>query len=48
MAPTLYAYLLGALAAMGAEVAIEIEGALVVATVQRDPRHDPSNSHVKA
>ena len=43
-----YAYLPTALTAIGTQVTIEADGAQVAATVQRDPRHDPSNSRIKA
>ncbi len=43
-----YAYLPIALGAIGTPLAIEVDGTLVPATVQRDPRHDPDSSRIKA
>jgi len=42
------AYLPIALAALGSTVAIEVDGKRIPATVQRDPRYDPTNSSIKA
>jgi 4-methylaminobutanoate oxidase (formaldehyde-forming) len=43
-----YAYLPTALDAVGTPVTIEVDGRLVSATVQRDPRFDPENVRIKA
>ena len=43
-----YAYLPIALAALGSTLAIEVDGKRIPATVQRDPRYDPTNSSIKA
>ncbi len=43
-----YAYLPVRLATLGAEVSIEVDGMRIPATVQRDPRHDPTGSRIKA
>ncbi len=42
-----YAFLPVALAAPGTALAIEVDGAAVQATVQREPRYDPTNSRIK-
>jgi glycine cleavage system T protein len=42
-----YAYLPISLSAAGTEVVIEVEGRLVSAAVQREPRYDPTNSRIK-
>ncbi len=42
-----YAYLPMSLAALGTTLAIEVDGRRISATVQRDPRFDPSNSRIK-
>jgi len=43
-----YAYLPMALSAFGSTLAIDVDGKHVSATVQRDPRHDPDSSRIKA
>ncbi|MDR7522114.1 MAG: FAD-dependent oxidoreductase [Armatimonadota bacterium] len=43
-----YAYLPVRLAVLGTEVAVEVDGVRIQATVQRDPRFDPSGSRIKA
>ncbi len=42
-----YAYLPTSLAVVGTELAIEVDGARIAATVQRDPRYDPTNSRIR-
>jgi glycine cleavage system T protein len=43
-----YAYLPASRAAVGTELATEIDGGRVAVTVRRDPRYDPSNERIKA
>lgn len=43
-----YAYLPASLATPGTAAAVEIDGRHVPATVQREPRFDPTNSRIKA
>ncbi|MGQ0571474.1 MAG: glycine cleavage T C-terminal barrel domain-containing protein, partial [Armatimonadota bacterium] len=43
-----YAYLPTALTAVGTTLAIEVDGERIPATVQRDPRFDPTNARIKA
>ncbi len=43
-----YAYLSMSLATPGTEVAVEVDGRHVPATVQREPRYDPTHSRIKA
>ena len=43
-----YAYLPVKMATVGRQVTIEADGERIGATVQRDPRHDPTSSRIKA
>lgn len=43
-----YAYLPGALTAVGTGLAVVVDGERIPATVQREPRFDPANSRIKA
>jgi 4-methylaminobutanoate oxidase (formaldehyde-forming) len=43
-----YAYLPVKMATIGTQVTIEADGERIGATVQRDPRHDPGSTRIKA
>src|SRR3989304_785935 len=43
-----YAYLPMSLAILGTDLTIEVDGKRIPATVQRDPRYDPTNSSIRA
>ncbi|MDI6773502.1 MAG: glycine cleavage T C-terminal barrel domain-containing protein [bacterium] len=43
-----YAYLPVDLATVGTHLAIKVDRRCIPATVQRDPRHDPANTRIKA